>query len=144
MDICAIRAHEKVSDSELLNDLEHGHGLTEAAISDRTRAAYDYEFGRLALWAERHKLASLPTTSAIAATYLAHLCKPGTLSVVRAAIKHDHSCGTERTRGMRKSLSALNRLSTTNGGLAAATSLRSWSSFGSGSSRKPSDYHDRF
>jgi hypothetical protein len=84
-----------VVSTELLEDLEHGRGLAEAAISDRTRAAYTYEFTRFAKWAERHKLASLPTTSAIAATYLAHVSKrggsPATLSVVRAAIKHYHT-----------------------------------------------------
>jgi hypothetical protein len=83
-----------VVSAELLEDLEHGRGLTEAAISDRTRAAYAYEFERFARWAEPHGLASLPTTPAIAATYLAHLSKrgssPATLSVVRAAIKHHH------------------------------------------------------
>src|SRR5262249_6735419 len=91
-----------VSD-ELLEDLEHGRGLTEAAISDRTRAAYTYEFDRFAKWAERHKLASLPTTPAIAATYLAHLSKrgalPATLAIVRAAIKHHHATLPPRAKG---------------------------------------------
>ena len=91
-----------VSD-ELLEDLEHGRGLTEAAISDRTRAAYEYEFGRFAQWAERHKLASLPTTPPIAATYLAHLSKrgalPATLAIVRAAIKHHHATLPPRVKG---------------------------------------------
>jgi hypothetical protein len=66
-----------VVSAELLEDFGHGRDLTEAAISDRTRAAYEYEFGRFAQWAKRHKLPSLPTTRAIAATYLAHLSKPG-------------------------------------------------------------------
>ena len=54
-----------VVSAELLEDLEHGRDLTEAAISDRTRAAYEYEFSRFAQWAERHNLVSLPTTPAI-------------------------------------------------------------------------------
>src|SRR5262245_32310318 len=92
-----------VVSAELLEDLEHGRGLTEAAISDRTRTAYEYEFGRFAQWAERHKLASLPTTPAIAATYLAHLSKrgasPATLAIVRAAIKHHHATLPPRAKG---------------------------------------------
>ena len=95
---------ELVVSAELLEDLEHGRDLTEAAISDRTRAAYEYEFGRFAQWAESHRLASLPTTSAIAWTYLAHLSKrrgasPATLGIVRAAIKHHHATLTPRAKG---------------------------------------------
>jgi hypothetical protein len=37
----------RVVSAELLEDLEHGRGLTEAAVSERTRAAYAYEFGQL-------------------------------------------------------------------------------------------------
>src|SRR6516164_6037383 len=91
-----------VSD-ELLEDLEHGRDLTEAAISDRTHAAYEYEFGRFARWAGRHNLASLPTTPAIAATYLAHLSKrgasPATLAIMRAAIKQHHVTLPPRAKG---------------------------------------------
>src|SRR5215831_4870201 len=102
-DITRRREGGVVVSDELLEDLEHGRDLTEAAISDRTRAAYEYEFGRFARWAERHKLASLPTTPAIAATYLAHLSKrgasPATLAIVRAAIKHHHATLPPRAKG---------------------------------------------
>ena len=66
-----------VVSTELLEDLSHGRDLTEAAISDRTRATYQYEFKRFEAWAEGHRLPSLPTKPAIAATYLAHLSKRG-------------------------------------------------------------------
>jgi len=102
-DITRRREGGVVVSDELLEDLEHGRDLTEAAISDRTRAAYEYEFGRFARWAERHKLASLPTTPAIAATYLAHLSKrgasPATLAIVRAAIMHHHATLPPRAKG---------------------------------------------
>src|SRR5215831_12232178 len=97
------RPGELVVSPELLEDLEHGRGLTEAAVSDRTRAAYAYEFGRFAKWAEGHKLAALPTTAAVAATYLAHLnrrgASPATLTLVRAGIKHYHALLPPRTKG---------------------------------------------
>jgi hypothetical protein len=102
-DITKRKGSEVIDSVELLEDLEHGRGLTEAAVSERTRAAYDYEFKRFEAWASRHKLPSLPTTSAIAATYLAHLNRrgtsPATLSVVRAAIKHHHVTLPPRTKG---------------------------------------------
>jgi hypothetical protein len=92
-----------VVSTELLEDLEHGRGLTEAAISDRTRATYQYEFKRFEDWARGHKLTSLPTTPAIAATYLAHLSKrggsPATLAIVRAAIKHYHATLPPKAKG---------------------------------------------
>jgi hypothetical protein len=44
---------------ELREDLEHGRGLIDAAISDRTRTAYDYEFKRFEQWVARHQLTSL-------------------------------------------------------------------------------------
>ena len=72
-----------VVSAEPLEDLEHSRDLTEAAISDRTRAAYEYEFGRFARWAERHNLASLPPA----------------LAIVRAAIKHHHITLPPRAKG---------------------------------------------
>ena len=92
-----------VVSAELLEDLEHGRGLANAAISERTRKAYDYEFGRFQVWAERHGLLVLPTTAAVVATYLAHVSKrgaaPATLAVVRAAIKHQHATMPPKTKG---------------------------------------------
>jgi hypothetical protein len=42
------KGSEVVVSAELLEDLEHCRGLTEAAISARTRAAYTYEVERFA------------------------------------------------------------------------------------------------